>query len=442
MNRSLRANHSGFGRLGASILVLIVAATAACAGSSTQSGPKFDLTVGALLPFTGADGFFGPPEDAACLPAARVINANGGVMGHMLKCGNFDTRGDPADAVPAARQMIGSNPNLMVVIGCTGDEASAVVPILNANHTPMFCLTGQSEFNQSSFTYFHRLIPPDAYEAYAMVGIALFVNHYTRIALVFGNDIGSQTFVGPAQKAIQNLGGTVVINQALALGQSSYRTEVEKLIQANPQVILTEAMGPTGATYLSELKQLNHGLIPLIGSSSLIDPAIFQALSAAVGVNDLIKYLTADSLETNFGGVAFDEFKNNLLASAAQLDKPDQYLGIPDVLHEYDGIVMTGLAMVAANSTDPKVYNSWIVKVGNGYGSNPTEVHTYKEGLDALSQGKTIRFVGAGGPTHFDQWNNSQGGYVIVKYDATGAAQTVGKLTPDQVNQLVHAGGG
>jgi branched-chain amino acid transport system substrate-binding protein len=338
--------------------------------------------------------------------------------------------------------MIASNPNLMVVIGCTGDEASAVVPLLDANHTPMFCLTGQSEFNKSSFTYFHRLIPPDAYEAYAMVGIALFVNHYTRIALVFGNDIGSQTFVGPAQKAIQNLGGTVVVNQALALGQSSYRTEVEKLIQANPQVILTEAMGPTGATYLSELKQLNHGLIPLIGTSSLIDPAIFQSLAAAVGVGDLVKYVTADSLETTFSGVAFDEFKTNLLASSAQLAKPDQYLGIPDVLHEYDGIVMTGLAMVAAKSTDPKVYNSWIVKVGNGYGSSPTVVNTYKEGLDALSQGKTIKFVGAGGPTLFDQWNNSQGGYVIVRYDTTGAAQEIGKLTPDQVTQLVQAGGG
>lgn len=442
MNRLLRAYPFGFGRLGASVLVLIVAATAACAGSSTPSGPKFGLTVGALLPFTGADGFFGPPEDAACLPAARVINANGGVMGHMLTCGNFDTRGDPADAVPAARQMIASNPNLMVVIGCTGDEASAVVPLLDANHTPMFCLTGQSEFNKSSFTYFHRLIPPDAYEAYAMVGIALFVNHYTRIALVFGNDIGSQTFVGPAQKAIQNLGGTVVVNQALALGQSSYRTEVEKLIQANPQVILTEAMGPTGATYLSELKQLNHGLIPLIGTSSLIDPAIFQSLAAAVGVGDLVKYVTADSLETTFSGVAFDEFKTNLLASSAQLAKPDQYLGIPDVLHEYDGIVMTGLAMVAAKSTDPKVYNSWIVKVGNGYGSSPTVVNTYKEGLDALSQGKTIKFVGAGGPTLFDQWNNSQGGYVIVRYDTTGAAQEIGKLTRDQVTQLVQAGGG
>lgn len=82
--------------------------------------------------------------------------------------------------------MIASTPNLFMVIGCTSDEASSVMPTLEQNHVPAFCQTGQSEFNQSGFTYFYRLVPPDEYDAYAMVGIAVFLKHYKRIALVFG----------------------------------------------------------------------------------------------------------------------------------------------------------------------------------------------------------------------------------------------------------------
>ena len=45
---------------------------------------------------------------------------------------------------------------------------------------------------------------------------------------MFGDDIGSQTFVAPATDAFTKLGGTIAINQPITLGASSYRTEVAK----------------------------------------------------------------------------------------------------------------------------------------------------------------------------------------------------------------------
>src|SRR5438132_9083125 len=211
--------------------------------AASTAGAEPPLVVGIVAPFTGADAQLGPAYFAACLPAIRIINNSGGILGRQVTCKQFDTRGEPADAVPAARQMIASTPTLFMVIGCTSDEASSVMPILEQSHVPTFCQTGQSEFNQSNFKYFHRLVPADEYDAYAMVGIAVFLKHYKRIALVFGNDIGSQTFVAPAIRSNKKVGAEMVINQAIALNQSSYRTEVTKLLAANPEVILTEALG-------------------------------------------------------------------------------------------------------------------------------------------------------------------------------------------------------
>jgi neutral amino acid transport system substrate-binding protein len=435
-------SHSRSRSLGAlAVLGLVLAACGSSSPSSSSSGNASPLLVGVVAPFTGADASLGPRYLAACTPASLAINKAGGIMGHKVNCQQFDTRGEPADAVPAAQQMIASNSNLMAVVGCTSDEASSVVPIIDHAHVPMFCMTGQSEFNKSSFTYFHRLVPPDEFDAYALVGSALDSSHFSRIALVFGNDIGSQAFVQPAMTALQHLGATVTINQALALGQSSYRTEVTAMLATHPDAIFTEALGSTDATYLSEVKQLNGSSIPFMGTSATIDPVWFSAVSGAIGVPDVLKYFQAVDLGVSFSGPGYEDFLANLTASAVQNADAIKYKETGSTLHLYDGIMQTALAMDATKSTDPTVYNPEIVKIGNGV-SGAVEVNTYAAGVAALASGKSIKWVGAGGPTSYNKYNNSQQGYILVKYDATGNEVQFGKLTEQQTAAVIAAGGG
>ena len=427
----------------ASLVVL-----AACGASSTTTtgaglgtGP---LLVGVLAPFSGADASFGPRYYAGCLAASLSINSAGGVGGRQVSCQQFDTRGEPADAVPAANQMISSNSNLMAVVGCTSDEASTVVPILDRSHISMFCMTGQSEFNKSSYKYFHRLVPPDSFDAYAMIGSALYgPGHapYKNIALVFGDDIGSQTFVGPAVAALTKLGVTIAINQAIHLGAPSYRTEVAKMLATHPDVILTETIGSAG-TYMTEVKQLNGGkVIPFIGTSATIDPVWVKDVVDAIGLPDFLANYTAVDGILALSGTGYDEFVKQLTAAEATDPGALKYKGKSPTTHLYDGIIMTALAMVAANSSDPKVYNQKIFDIANGV-SGATVVGTFKEGVTALNAGKSIRYVGAAGENNFNQWNNSQQGYNIVTMDKDSNEVFIGKLTQAQTQQVIDAGGG
>jgi ABC-type branched-subunit amino acid transport system substrate-binding protein len=431
-------------RIGSAACSLAVLLLAACGSGSSSGGGlgSGDLLVGVLAPFSGTDASLGPAYYAACLAAAPSINSNGGVGGRQVKCQQFDTRGEPADAAPAANQMIASNSNLMAVIGCTSDEASAVAPIVDSAHVPMFCMTGQSEFNKTKLPYFHRLVPADIYDAYAMVGWALYGPSpapFHKAALVFGDDIGSQSFVDPATNAFTKLGGQVK-NFPIKLGASDYRTEVTQVIAYQPDVIFTEALGSAG-TFLGEFKTLNSGkMIPIIGTSATIDPEWFAQVKGAIGVDDLVKYYGGVDLGYTFSGPAYTEFQTNLNAAASTFPDAPKYKQRGSTLHLYDGIIMTALAMLATNSKDPKVYNPKIKEIANG-ASGATEVHTYKEGVDALHAGKSIRFVGAGGANTFDQYNNSQSGYILVKYNAAGDEVTVQQLTPDQTQKISQAGG-
>jgi len=423
-------------------LALVLTACGTSGGSTGGGLGSGDLLVGVLAPFSGADANLGPAYYAACLAAAPAINNNGGVGGRHVTCQKFDTRGEPADAAPAANQMVASNSNLMAVVGCTSDEASAVAPIVDKAHIPMFCMTGQSEFNKTKLPYFHRLVPADIFDAYAMVGWVIYgPSHpaWNKVALVFGDDIGSQAFVQPATNALQHLGKTVK-NFPIHLGASSFRTEVQSMLAFTPDVILTEALGSAG-TYLGEVKELNSGqTIPFIGTSATIDPAWFKDVTSTISVNDVVQFYRGVDLGYTFSGTAYDEFKANLQVAASTFADAPKYGQRGSTLHLYDGIIMTALAMVATNSKDPTVYNPKIKEIANGT-SGSTDVHTYKEGLDALHAGKSIRYIGAAGQNNFDQYNNSQSGYILVKYDAQGGEVKVASLTPEQTKKLSDAGG-
>jgi neutral amino acid transport system substrate-binding protein len=436
----------GFERFKVVSAVGAIVLFAACGGGNSSSGSGLGsgaLLVGVIAPFTGVDAALGPAYYAACLAAAPSINSNGGVGGRQVSCQQFDTRGEPADAVPAANQMIASNSNLMAVVGCTSDEAATVAPIINLHHIPMFCMTGQTEFNKTTLAYFHRLVPADIFDAYAMVGSALYGpghSPYKRAALVFGNDIGSQAFVAPATNAFTKLGGTIAINQPITLGASSYRTEVAAMLATKPDVILTEALGSAG-TYLKEVKTQNGGqMIPFIGTSATIDPTWFQQVRDAIGIADLTKYYGGVDLGYTFSGPAYDEFKTNLTAAASTFADAPKYGQRGATLHLYDGIIMTALAMVDTNSADPTVYNPKIKDIANGT-SGATVVTTYKDGVAAIKAGKSIRFVGAGGANNFDQYNNSQSGYIWVTYDNQGGEVKAGQMTPQQTQTISAAGG-
>ena len=272
------------------------------------------LTVAAFNPFTGPDAAFGPEMMAGCLAAATAINAAGGVLSNKVACTGVDTHGDPADAVTGAAKMLATTPHLFGVLGPSSDEADSTAPLINAAKIPMFADTGEASFDHTKLQYFWRMTPADDVRGYAM---ALYAKQkgYLRGAAVFGNDVGSQSGVPTLLKGYSELGGQMVINQKIALGQSSYQPEVEQLIAAKPQVIFTEASPQANATYLAELQQLGH-LIPVIGTDVTIQPSWLNAMAGSIGKPALSKYFVAESPYAPPSGPGWQVYNKYLLASA------------------------------------------------------------------------------------------------------------------------------
>jgi branched-chain amino acid transport system substrate-binding protein len=368
------------------------------------------------------------------------MNKAGGILGHTVSCTSADTKGDPADAVPAVQSLLSRTPSLQLVIGCTSDEAAAVVPIIDSHKTVMFCMTGQSEFDHVHYPYFYRLVPPDLAESYAMTVIAQNLG-YKRIALAFGNDIGSQTFVAPAEQAIAKAGMTVVANETLDLNATTFRTEAEKIIQAHPDAIMTEALGSADPTLFSEIKQLNGGkMIPIIGTSAAISPAFFSSAAKAVGAADFASNFHADNLVTATSGPAYQAFTKALLAvkgkvANAQVGNFTTYFTAPGAVHLYDGMNLAALAMIAAGSTSTAKWMPYLISIGDGV-PGAVVVNSFAQGVRELKAGKKIRYEGPGGPTSFDSYHDSPGIFQVDTYNATGAVQVSGNISATQLRAV------
>ncbi len=430
---------------GAAALGLVLAACGSSSSSGTAGGsspaPKAGatLTVADVAPFSGPDAALGPTYLATCYGATSVINADGGVLGHKFTCKSVDTRGEPADAVPAVNQMFASTPNLALVIGCTSDEAASVVPVINARKMAMFCMTGQSEFDHVHFPYFYRLVPPDLEESYAMVDIAKRLG-YNKVALAFGNDIGSQTFVQPAIASLKKEGMTVTTSQTLDLKATTFRTEAEAIIQSHPQAIMTEALGTADPTLFAEIKQLNHGkTIPIIATSAAISPPFYKAAAAAVGAGTFASSFHADNLVTETSGPAYGPFKAALLSQQGKVPGTvgnfTTYLSAPGGVHLYDGINLAALAMLMSKSTNPSVYGPDIIKIGDG-ASGATVCYSFDQCATELKAGKSIRYEGPGGPTAFDGYHDSTGLFQIDTYSPSGQVNVAGNITAAQLRAV------
>ncbi len=416
-------------------VALAAAGLAACGGSggstgSSATGPSGNLEFAIFHAYSGPNAAYGPEAAAGCYPAVREVNAAGGILGHKVHCTPVDSKGEPADAVPAANRMIASSSSLVGVLGAGSDEASAVVPLFQQAHIPIFSTTGQSSFDHSTASYFWRILSPDAAQGSAMAAASKKLG-FTKVATVFGNDVAAQGSAPTASAGVKKIGSTLVANQTLAVGQTSYRSEATAMTSAKPQAIVTEADPQTSATYFSELSQIGH--IPaLITDPVSQEPNWRKAMSGAIGTALLNRQDYAVVAYSPPSAPGYRTYTAALKASSAKVPNPMQWNADLYSVSDYDMLIIAGLAMEAAHSTAPSVYNKFITKV-TAPSSGATVVHTYAAGKAALAKGKRIQYVGAVGPIHFNRWHNAGNSFAIERY-VNGTWKVSSVLSAAEIN--------
>jgi ABC-type branched-subunit amino acid transport system substrate-binding protein len=402
--------------------VLASAALAACGSSSSSSGGGSSgggssgsgatTNYGVLSCFSGRLASLGQAMAQGAQVAQKAIDAAGGVMGHNVKLSQEDTQCDLADAVPATQKLLSAG--VSGVIGPETQEIAAVEPILKNSHIVDEFQGGDTARDHQTDPYLFRDSPSDSQLGVAM---ALYAYHkgYRHAALMFYTDVAAQTLLKPVTATFQKLGGTIITSVNVVPGQTSYVPEVQKLINAKPDVIFTQTDAPTAAVLYRDFKQANNLAIPFVGTDVTGASEYLKAVTFPVAHAHLISVYG-----TSVTGKANDEFMR-LFNSAFANQQP-----LANANYAYDAVISLALAQDAAKSTDGTKVAAAMKMVTNPPGTPCFDYATCKK---LLSAGTKINYEGASGSLDYNQYNNVFGPYGAFQVDVQGNEHQVALLS-------------
>jgi hypothetical protein len=161
---------------------------------------------------------------------------------------------------------------------------------------------------------------------------------------------------------------------------------------------------------------------------------VAQAIGASTLQKDF-KFLTFGP-PSSAGATAAAKLYNKWIAKVPHFQS--FFLNQPYLMALWDTVNMMALAMLEAHSVNPTVYNAYVAKVGMP-GRGAVVVHGFAAGKAALARGKRIQYVGGIGPTIYNKYHNSAGGFLA--YDS--ALNPTSGIVPSTVvtNLLTKYGG-
>ncbi len=254
------------------ITVIILGISACKKDDNTEEDSKI-LVLGVILPLDQERGLL--CENALRL-AIDEINSAGG-MGDDYKFELVVKSSEGADrktvAVAAAQEIISEHSNVVGFISSFSSSTSGIVEELSIpDHYP--CLSGSATSSALSgiSPYFHRLCPPDDFEAKVLSDRATFYGINSVAVAVEDGDIYSEDLASSFQDAF-GAGVTSVVN--FNIDDLDYTDKINQLISANPEGLFISMLNPDA--YIKFFDELGLVNATFILGDGLLSNDLFQA---------------------------------------------------------------------------------------------------------------------------------------------------------------------
>lgn len=363
-------------------------------GGSGASGGTVKL--GILVDLTGELGSFGGPWQKTMELARDEINQEGGLPGDAkIETIPDDAKTDTQVAVQAGRKMISQD--VQAILGPSSGPMVALAPLAKRSKVPLVSeAAGTVELNELGGDYVFRTVASDNSDGLA---IAKFLSDKKaeRVGLLVQNEESTLSPAETFRTEFEKSGGEVAASVTFNPKQSSYRSEIQKLLSADPSWIVCACGQQSGVTILRQADSAGYKGDWMV-TADIITP-------------EAIKSVGPEIMEGVYGEVASAD---ESLPAYKRLQKAykDEFGDevYPFGANAYDAMILVGLAMVAADGTSGEDINSKIVDVSGPPGK---QVGTYAEGVEALKAGDDIDYEGASGPVNLDETGSASNPYSI-----------------------------
>lgn len=391
------------------------------------------VKIGSLMSLSGALASYGGPINNGAKLAAIHLNEAGGVLGKEIEIITRDTKTDPTSGVDAAKKLVDID-GVSAFVGALSSGVSMpvaesvaipkkVVQISPASTTPQMTSLDDND-------YVFRTVVSDEYQGVILGQLAI-DRGYESVSIIYVNNSYGKGLANSSSAWFENRGGTVHAQVPYEKGKASYRGELSRATEKNPDALILIGYPENGSTIIrqavSEGFSENFLLVDGLKSPELIENVGAEYLNGTFGT-------TPGSKETPSLSTFNEEYQ------AEFGEQPPK----PFMTNAYDAVVVIALAMQKADDTSSEAIRDNLRFVANSPGekiyAGPEEL---EKAIELLKDGKDINYQGAGSVVTFNKagdvvspiliWAIEDGKIVSVRTEETTIVD--GNIVPEKVAQ-------
>lgn len=309
-----------------------------------------DVTIGAVLPLTGASASIGEDQRRGIELAVERVNASGGVLGKKLRVITEDSGGRAPTALDGAKKLVTVD-KVPVVLG----EYSSGITIPTAQYVVK---EGASHINIGSSSPKVRGIGEGSFSVIGLDDVSakfgaqdVYDLKYRKVAFIAPNNAYGQGVSEEFKKNFEALGGKVVASILYTAGQSTYRRELQQIERAQPDVYVYSAYGQEAAIINREAYDLALNKTPWY--------AIYQTMCTTDTPAQIANGQMG--MEVSSVGPNGKQYEEAYTKRFGEKFK-SAYSG-----YAYDAVMLAAAAINKAGSTDPAKVRAAIAEVGKQF---------------------------------------------------------------------------
>lgn len=366
--------------------LLQAAAAAAVSPLAVHAQAPGPIRIGTLAPMTGGGAPFGPEIADAHLRVVKQVNAAGGVNGRQIHLIQENSETNPETAIRAARKLVDIDKVCAILGTWSSSVTLGIIPLCQQANVIQMCTSAAVEIplrDKKGLVFNFQPLSPAWGKAIASLALKRQLKTFAVLAL--NNDFTLsmvEAFAGEVRSGGgKMLGEPIVYND----GQGSYRPEVAKAMQLQPDAVFVPGYVTDFTAVYRELYRAGFKGV-VITISAATGPAFKTAVgSAANGVLHGFPVPPVGSSTYNaylrFVGVEPNGQVQNPFGCAA-----------------YDQMNLMLLGIASAGTDAGLVVKDHIRRIANGPG---TKVTNFAEGYELLRRRQAIDYVGASSDMQF-----------------------------------------
>jgi ABC-type branched-subunit amino acid transport system substrate-binding protein len=388
------------------------------ATSTTEGRPPLQgdgLRIGVLFPESGSlSGIVGALRTPVDL-ALEEINAAGGVLGEEVVLGAADDGSDDTNLATAGFETLVESDGVHVLLGPAGSPLTKALMDRIKDADIVACSGSNTTADLATLDdggHYFGFAPNDDLQGPALAEVIADDGHES-VGILARNDAYGTGFANAVEASLEEAGVEVVLNQPYdPANATGYRSDVQALVDADPDAAVVIGYGDDGAGMIKEMIGLNVGPadLPIYTGDGMKDSKLFQKVdqanpAAIAGIKGTAPAASPAGVDHPFAA-AYAETGEQTIFSA----------------YYYDCTMVMALAAHKAGSLDAAAIGAAVFDVAMA----GTPCKTFAECKALLDEGEDIDYEGASGSLDLsDRGHVTRGAYDVWQYDETGADTTL-----------------